>query len=401
MTVGKINSQQQTRGAQRLLEKPAPTAPARTLTDNQRAERTGLGELDQDVARRLTPEQPISVASKLNLGKLNKGVSDRVQYGVDGPPGTPTEKPRGDADDFEHSSKGHRTVKLEQVRKACNASGDPKEMDKVDLFRNRLDPAAQAEYDRQLEQLRNDPRIRITDPDGNPVDLATRELILRGMLAATFPDAEMLDNAIQTGCDSRYNPETKKMERVENGTFDIVYYPRDYAGKDKPYGVCYADGRIGISEDCLEASLLEGENGMLHEFSHTLQVMSNSGQVAKNGAGYPEDFPFAAEVNRAFMNDPELRQHLLERFGKIHEGHERFATLQTLFRTEPEKLKEICPELYDLMVRYTGFDPLSGRILPRGPERKPTAPPAAPAEPATPPDSGGRSWWDRVKGWLS
>ncbi|MBN2358512.1 MAG: hypothetical protein JXR83_03605 [Deltaproteobacteria bacterium] len=325
-----------------------------------------------------------------------------------GPPGArargrfgPDPAPAGDADKFKSSSKGQRIVMLDQIRKACNASGDPKEMDKVDLFRNRLDPAAQAEYDRQLEQLRNDPRIRITDPNGNPVDLATRELILRGMLAATFPDAQMLNNAIQTGCDSRYDPATGEMERVENGTFDIVYYPRDYAGKDKPYGVCYWDGRIGISEECLGASLLEGENGMLHEFSHALQVMSNSGQVAKDGAGYPEDFPFANEVNRAFMNDPELRQYLLDRFGKIHDNPERFTTLQTLFRTEPEKLKEICPELYDLMVRYTGFDPIAGRILPRGPERKPTEPPAAPAEPAAPTDKGGRSWWDRIISWVN
>jgi len=389
----KISSAQRARTVQKTVQPSATPTGEKRLGSHEIARRTGLARLDPGLATRM--KRPLQAASRnrLKLPGFTKGILsgngstppttlppsststdssdgarggfggifDRIRDAVDAA--------RVGADDFRKASTEERKELLKQARGSFNESDDPHAMDSVDLFRDSLDPAVRFQYDQQLAKLRDDPRVRVVDPEGNPADPATREQVLRGMLAATFPDKAMLDNAIQTAVDTKF--EDGQIRPDGEGTFDVIVYPDSFNIGDHTYpgydgqapGLKTQDGDVVISESFLDHTVAAGEHLMIHEFSHCLQSASDDGGVAQSRP-YPEDFPFGAEVDAAFDGDPALRDYIESRFGTVHGGQERFPTLMNVFHTEPEALRAASPELYDMMVRYTGLDPIAGETIP-------------------------------------
>lgn len=390
----KISSAQRARTVQKTVQPKAKPTDERQLDSHEIARRTGLKKLDPGLATRM--KRPLQAASRnrLKLPGFTKGILssngstppttlpssartsaersgeasgffggifDRLRDAVDAA--------KAGAGEFRSASYEERKEQLQQARESFNQSGDPHAMDSVDLFRDSLDPAVRFQYDQQLAKLRDDPRVQVVYLEGKPADPATRELVLRGMLAATFPDEQMLDNGIQTAVDTKF--EDGQIKPDGEGSFDVIVYPDSFNIGDHTYpghdgqapGLKTQDGDVVISESFLDHTVAAGEHLMIHEFAHCLQSASDDGGVAQ-GRPYPEDFPFGAEMDAAFDGDPAFRDYIESRFGVVHGGQERFPTVMNVFHTEPEALRAASPELYDMMVRYTGLDPIAGETIP-------------------------------------
>src|SRR5690606_3895019 len=113
---------------------------------------------------------------------------------VSRPPGVPY----GTDADGQPKPEAQLLAEFKLALAATNANGDLSTLDAVDNFRQTLTPELQREYDAQLEALRNDPRIEFqyepgVEPNPNP---ALEDRTLRGMVAATFGNPEIMDSTI-------------------------------------------------------------------------------------------------------------------------------------------------------------------------------------------------------------
>lgn len=247
-----------------------------------------------------------------------------------------------------------------------NSTGDPHAIDSVDRFRQRLTPELQAEYDKLLQQLRDDPRIDFVYQPGVEPNAGRDELALRGVAAAVFGRPELLEDAIQTAVDSRQDEDGKLVEDG-NGKLEIVIYPGNvpiepfYPGSDgEALGLVTPPSDVLIDEQYLYDATAAGEHLLIHEFSHVLQQTSEDGGLPTQRQ-YPPDFEDGDLVTEATETDPELRAYLTERWGGVSTGLEIFPGLQVVFESYPEELREASPEVYDAFARYHGYDPLTGR----------------------------------------
>jgi pilus assembly protein Flp/PilA len=248
---------------------------------------------------------------------------------------------------------------------AANASGDVDVLDSIDRFRQRLSPELQREYDALLQRLRDDERIRFVTVDGVTANPARDDLVLRGIAAAALGRPELLDDALQTAVDTRLDG----AEAVEDGdgTFDVYVHPgpfdlAPYFGDERPGqapGVATPTSDIVLDEEFLYYTIAQGEHLVIHEFSHILQRASDDGGISE-GRDFPEDFDGDDEVEDA-LEEEGLPQLFMDVYGKVHEGREVFPSLQVLFETQPARLQAAAPEVYEELVDYHGFDPLTGR----------------------------------------
>lgn len=244
-------------------------------------------------------------------------------------------------------------INFYEARLRTNETGDPAEMDAGDAFRASLDPAEQIIYDEQLEELRNNPDIEFVFEPGTVDDLATREIALRGMVAATFGRPQDLERTIEMVAD-------------QYGSFTITFTP-GWGGATAP------EPGITASQQSTVSWTAQGDNLFIHEFSHSVQ------RTAGKGLG---DYEFAPpdmnETEFGRLYETSGVQQLLDDRGLIIDdpntkrnerrtfNGESFATIQNLFRQDPQALRDASPEMYDLMVEYSGFDPLSGELTTKG-----------------------------------
>ena len=247
------------------------------------------------------------------------------------PPGTPF--------------KSRTREQIDGLLAKVDESGDLSRLNAIDNFRQTLTPELQAEYDRQLEALRSDPRIVFQYEGGVERSAAMEDLALRGMVAATFGDPSLLDRTLDTASS-------------ESGQVPIVFKPGEGGA------VANADGSIEMQEDFFRNVLAQGDNAFLHEFSHLSMRVQESGDEPDLDQRFPADFPYEEAVLREFESD-QFQEFLGERFGvdtgegTALDGAETFPTLQNLFRQSPEELSEASPEIYRAFTEYYGYDPLT------------------------------------------
>lgn len=232
----------------------------------------------------------------------------------------------------------------------------------IDSFRKTLTPELQAEYDRQLEELRKDPRIQFEYRDGAVRNAAEEDLALRGILASTFGNPGMLEDTLQEALG-------------DDGRVAIYVYPtsfkltdfREGAPTEVP-GYATPDGGIAIAQDFFRDVVKQGDNPFVHEFAH-LTVRSND---AEGYAGnFPADFPYARTV-QSELESEHFQEFLIERFNggntpvdadgnptTLHTGGEGWPTLVNLFKQFPQELKDSSPEIYRRMTAYYNYDPLT------------------------------------------
>ena len=246
---------------------------------------------------------------------------------------------------------------LESILADANRTGDLGALDGLDNFRQTLPPARQAEYDGQLEALRDDPRIQFVYADGAMPDPAMEDMMLRGILAATFGREGLLDAALEA-----------RVAAGQDNVLQVVVYPGDVPVADLgAQGIVMADpldgavvtpaGDILVDNDFMLDCLEYGENTLLHEFGHVLQY---GGQADAGGtAAFPDGFP-AIDVVVAEFQSPEF-QALLQGmpYGALNGslGGETFATLLNVFRQYPGLMRDTSPEMYAAFVEYYGVDP--------------------------------------------
>lgn len=239
-----------------------------------------------------------------------------------------------------------RAVAFFDAMNQTNASGDPWDMNPGDAFRESLDPAAQKVYDETLAKLRNDPRIQFEIKPGAIDNLAFREIALRGLVAATFGHPADLEERIAQAAD-----------HSENGKYTITFVPDSYVGADGKTGWGARAGRDGIEAKqgfTVQQIANENDNLFIHEFSHTLEADAD-GSIDN----LPNDFGFfnSLRFHNAF-NTPEFKEYI----GQTEIDAETFAGIQNRFLQNPQELKNVSPEMYAVMVEYSGFDPISGSL---------------------------------------
>lgn len=231
-------------------------------------------------------------------------------------------------------------------------TGDPSALDEVDVFRENLPPELQEEYDRQLAELREDERIQFDYVDGAEPNPGTEDLVLRGILASTFGRPAELDRALDYAVevDGSFNVEV-------SGEFDL-----NGEEEGTPIGYANRDGDIELSEEGFLQSITYGGNVALHEFSHALQL---GGDPDQNPESNFSDFSILPpgvdeegyqEFEELFFDayDPEGDQ--------AEDTVHYFTRVQEDFHLDPEGLRERSPELYDWMVEYSNYDPLTGEV---------------------------------------
>ncbi len=259
---------------------------------------------------------------------------------------------------------------LAGVQANVDKTGDRSQLDQVDNFRQTLPPDQQAEYDRQLEALRNDDRIEFEYVDGAPQSDATEDLALRGILAATWGNPDSLERTIAT---SHEQSGSLKIS-VHDGPVPIGDY---YEGNtDTAAGLATPTGGIAIDRNFMNDVTAKGDNPFVHEFAH-IQQRTNPDGTPHMDQRFPADFPYPDALTEAYES-PEFQQYIIDRFHggnpptdddgnpvTANGGAETWPTLQNLFRQYPEELKAKSPEIYQQMVDYSGYDPMTRQQTPR------------------------------------
>lgn len=247
-------------------------------------------------------------------------------------------------------------AQLESILIEVNRSGNFADLDALDNFRQTLPPHLQREYDAQLEALRDDRRIQFIYAPGAQADVAMEDMMLRGILAATFGREGLLDAALEAG-----------MAQGQDDIMQIVVSPDDVPAADlnaqgvglnaplngavvTPAGDILVDN--GFMLDCLEY----GENTILHEFGHVVNRAGQGGDVP-----FPPGFPDVELVVSEF--ETSAFQSLLATmpYNALNgaTGGETFATLLNLFRQYPGLMRDTSPDMYSAFVDYYGVDPFA------------------------------------------
>lgn len=339
--------------AQQRLEKGAHQADKSTSTGSHSSQDHGVD---------LEPGDPNSGSGGF-LGGLSSAFAEAFGKDNSGPIEKPKPNipPRPAAKPVDPTNPGEAGIK--QVTDAVRESGDVSQLNQLDNFRSRLTPEQQKQYDQQLAQLRNDPRINFEYKEGAPEDIALEDLALRGILAANFNNPKMLDQVLNDSVE-------------KDGKFSVVVYPSDINLKDFNQGDQKINGGlasnsndIAISSDAFYSFLRSGDNAFVHEFSHLQQRVRQDGSHERGRV--PGDYPYPEQFEKAFA-DENFQKFLVDNFlggnapkeGLALGNAESWPTISNLFHQDPEALKKASPELYQQMSRYFGLDPITGQQTP-------------------------------------
>ncbi|PZO62256.1 MAG: hypothetical protein DI635_12345 [Pseudoxanthomonas suwonensis] len=235
---------------------------------------------------------------------------------------------------------------------SANAGSDMAVLDTVDNFRQTLTPELQTQYDAQLQQLRDDPRIQFAyqpgvQPSPNP---ALEDMTLRGMLAASFGNEAKMNATIDAAvaANDAYNGGASGDGHLVFRFYDGPALTDE--GKEAAGWAVYGAGEIRMDTDYTIGALSKGDSVPQHEFSHFFQ-----GYNQPQGH-YPAGFPFEDAMNQALDAAPD---------GAFADrGGETWPDLQNKFKQYPEKLQEEYPDIYRMMVEYSGYDPIARQSVP-------------------------------------
>jgi hypothetical protein len=235
---------------------------------------------------------------------------------------------------------------------ATMATGDPKQMNRVDTFRQGLTVKEQKVYDDNLAALRKDKRINYVPVTGKAVTLVEKELAVRGILTASFGTPKLREQAI----DDAAKTANKTFDIFfEGASFDLGNY--GYAPGSTSGGLFTASSGqdIVISRDFLMNYARANDNAFVHEFSHAMQKDFNTGSY------FPSSFSAADEAEfKQVFETPAVKSFLDAMEKNSTWGGEAFPTIQNFFRQRPTDLQRASPELYEFMVKKMGIDPMQG-----------------------------------------
>lgn len=228
----------------------------------------------------------------------------------------------------------------EQIQRAL-AQGAP---ETVDRFRLRLPEDQQGQYDQELQELKADPRLCFHYHPGATAEQGYSDLALRGFLAASWGLDDLRDQALDRAAEEH------------GGHLDVTFTPApdlDF-NPDNPYrtlGLTNQNGDMLLSQPAILSSMARGANVATHEFVHTMQADGTGFCTLPVGS----DQEFQTRLEALFVDayepkKPDDKVHYLTKVGED-------------FRYFPQSLREKSPELYEMMVEYTGYDPLAGNWL--------------------------------------
>jgi hypothetical protein len=257
--------------------------------------------------------------------------------------------------------------RMAELEAKVDASGDPRLLDQVDNFRQTLTPELQKEYDRQLEALRQDPRIDFRYVDGATQSTTHEDLALRGLLASTFGNPSALEGLLARG-----SAAGQPMPVIfSDGPVKLGQYHPGHEGE--ALGLALPEpGGVAMDVRGLMSLTAEGDNPFVHEFAHLAQRSPAEHLLGVSGGRFPGDFPFTDKLDAAFRV-PEFQDFLVRRFfggqapvdasGKpispVHGGIETWPTLVNLYRQYPEQLRRESPKIHRAMSEYFGYDPIA------------------------------------------
>ncbi|MCL1635735.1 hypothetical protein M2650_13985 [Luteimonas sp. SX5] len=259
------------------------------------------------------------------------------------PPGTPY----GTEANGEPKSEQQLLEEFNAALDAANDNNDLSQLDSVDNFRQTLTPELQREYDAQLQALRNDPRIQFEYEPGvqpNP-NRALEDMTLRGMVAATFGNPEIMnrtiDEAVRNNDD--YNGGSEGDGHLVFRFYDGPAKTDD--GSEAAGWAMYGAGHIRMDAGYTVRALSKGDSVPQHEFSHFMQGYN---KPEDGDSLFPGDFPYEREMLSALASTDFVER-----------GGETWPDLQNRFRQYPERLAQEHPDIYRMMAEYAGYDPLA------------------------------------------
>jgi hypothetical protein len=296
-------------------------------------------------------------------------------------------KPSKTEPDYSDLTIPERQDRIDDANDEYDRTGDPSAFDGVDTFRQHLSPDQQIEYDKYVEEVRNNDGINIRYWDGAQQDALTDELVYRGIAASTFGDRDDLRKSIEVAEQYELNEhpdwstDTSNRNGVptelsnDDGQFDVYIYP---PGSDNPAGQVVASGDIIIDQGALKGIHQQADNLVIHEFAHVEQgitesrslfdrVLGREGEFSYSGKSLPQGFPdsdlfFERAASDDFDNLLEVNGLLGDQTSRdnavANQSGEVYATVVNLFTQQPQALKTADPQMYDLMVEHLGFDPL-------------------------------------------
>ena len=146
---------------------------------------------------------------------------------------------------------------------------------------------------------------------------------------------------------------------------EIVVYPGAYVHPDRDgviLGEAHSWGTVVLSWDDVLAGLAnpcDGHDTAAHEFAHVLDRGDGVFDGAPRLRATGDYQPWAAAMSRHFLalrrsGRPELL--VLRRYGATDEA-EFFAVATESFFEKPTAMRELTPDLYEILVRFYGFDP--------------------------------------------
>ncbi|MCK6545402.1 hypothetical protein L6R52_05995 [Myxococcota bacterium] len=366
-----------TRTATTLRDTASTTTPARTFDPTRaRDARTQHGRDLTAALLRARVDTRLDTADRTN-GRTRTTFPGAIDCGFPGAPSTPRTTLPGATDCFPRPTTDTPSTtdtrapgepfepktrkELDALLAGVDRTGDLDALNEVDNFRQTLPPDRQAEYDRQLEALREDPRLTFDYRDGAKPSAAEEDLARRGILAATFGNPELLEDTLNNSS-------------ADDGKVHVYVYPSSFelsefnpAWDGQAPGLATPDGGIAIAQDFFRDVTAKGDNPFVHEFAHLTQ---RPGEHDDTNQNYPADFPFSEGVQHE-LESPEFQEFLVDRFfggvpqdGPVHTGAEGWPTLLNLYRQFPEELKAQNPTIYRAMSEYYGYDPLTQRSTP-------------------------------------
>lgn len=259
------------------------------------------------------------------------------------PPGTPY----GTQANGEPKSEQQLLEEFNAALEAANSNNDLSHLDGVDNFRQTLTPELQRQYDAQLQALRNDPRIQFQyEPGVQPSpNRALEDMTLRGMVAATFGNPDIMDSTI---AEAVRNNDTYNGGSEGDGHLVFRFYDgpaKTDDGSEAAGWAMYGAGHIRMDANYTVQALSKGDSVPQHEFSHFMQGYN---KPEDRDSLFPGDFPYEREMLSALASTDFIER-----------GGETWPDLQNRFRQYPERLAQEHPDIYQMMAEYAGYDPLT------------------------------------------
>ena len=153
---------------------------------------------------------------------------------------------------------------------------------------------------------------------------------------------------------------------------EIVVYPGAYKHPDREGGVILGEahhwGTVVLAWDAVVHGLrnpCDGHDTAIHEFAHVLDREDGAFDGTPTLRATGDYAPWGRVMSRHFLNLRDKRgateKKVLRDYGAINEA-EFFAVATESFFEKPAQMKDVVPDLYEVLSEFYGFDPASSGV---------------------------------------